>query len=119
MDPVRLRLAFGRLDWKSFSLVAGQDWSVCAVEPDDAGRVRLSASGNTWIRMPLPVFITYAKALMLTLSEPSSAIELYAEMAHDLDYGIDAERNRKDQQSANETSDHENSAFGYIFYNMD
>src|SRR5579884_1898459 len=30
MDLVRLRLAYGRLDWKNLSLEAGQDWSVFA-----------------------------------------------------------------------------------------
>jgi len=29
-DVPRLRLAYGRADWKDFSLVAGQDWSVFA-----------------------------------------------------------------------------------------
>jgi hypothetical protein len=30
MDLLRLRIALGRMDWKNFSLVAGQDWSVFA-----------------------------------------------------------------------------------------
>ena len=56
MDIVRLRLAYGRLDWQNFSLVAGQDWSIFAplnpaslsgfAIPDFAG------SGNPWIRAP-------------------------------------------------------------------
>lgn len=55
-DLFRLRLAYGRLDWKNFSLEAGQDWSVFAplnptslagfAVPDMAG------SGNPWIRSP-------------------------------------------------------------------
>jgi hypothetical protein len=56
MDLVRLRLAFGRLDWKSFSLEAGQDWSVFApLNPTSLAEFAipgLSASGNPWIRMP-------------------------------------------------------------------
>lgn len=56
MDLVRLRLAFGRLDWQHFSLVAGQDWSVFApLNPTTLAEFAipgLSASGNPWIRMP-------------------------------------------------------------------
>ncbi len=56
MDLVRLRLAFGRLDWKNVSLVAGQDWSVFApLNPTTLAEFAipgLSASGNPWIRMP-------------------------------------------------------------------
>lgn len=56
MDLVRLRLAFGRLDWKNFSLEAGQDWSVFApLNPTTLAEFAipgLSASGNPWIRMP-------------------------------------------------------------------
>jgi hypothetical protein len=56
MDLVRLRLAFGRLDWKNFSLEAGQDWSIFApLNPTTLAEFAipgLSASGNPWIRMP-------------------------------------------------------------------
>ncbi|HTA41285.1 MAG TPA: hypothetical protein VK789_02490 [Bryobacteraceae bacterium] len=52
----RLRLAFGRMDWKSFSLEAGQDWSIFApLNPTSLAEYAipaLSASGNPWIRMP-------------------------------------------------------------------
>ena len=56
MDLVRLRLAVGRIDWKSYSLVAGQDWSVFApLNPTTLAEYAipgLSASGNPWIRSP-------------------------------------------------------------------
>jgi len=56
MDLLRLRLALGRLDWKNFSLVAGQDWSVFApLNPTSFAEFaipEMSASGNPWIRTP-------------------------------------------------------------------
>jgi hypothetical protein len=56
MDLLRLRLAFGRLDWKNFSFEAGQDWSIFApLNPTSLAEYAipsLSASGNPWIRMP-------------------------------------------------------------------
>lgn len=56
MDLPRLRLALGRLDWKNFSLVAGQDWSVFApLNPTSLAEYAIpsmSASGNPWIRSP-------------------------------------------------------------------
>ena len=56
MDLIRLRLALGRLDWKHFSLVAGQDWSIFApLNPTTLAEFAipgLSGSGNPWIRMP-------------------------------------------------------------------
>jgi hypothetical protein len=56
MDLMRLRLALGRLDWKHFTLEAGQDWSVFApLNPTTLAEFAipgLSASGNPWIRMP-------------------------------------------------------------------
>jgi len=56
MDLLRIRLAFGRLDWESFSLVAGQDWSIFApLNPTTLAAFAipgLSASGNPWIRQP-------------------------------------------------------------------
>jgi hypothetical protein len=56
MDIPRLRLALGRLDWKNFSLVAGQDWSIFApLNPTSLAEYAIpsmSASGNPWIRSP-------------------------------------------------------------------
>jgi len=56
MDLVRLRLAYGRMDWKNFSLVGGQDWSIFApLNPTTLAEYAipgLSAAGNPWIRMP-------------------------------------------------------------------
>jgi hypothetical protein len=56
MDLVRLRLAFGRMDWKNFSLEGGLDWSVFApLNPTSLAEFAipgLSASGNPWIRTP-------------------------------------------------------------------
>jgi len=56
MDLFRVRLAFGRLDWENFSLVAGQDWSIFApLNPTSLAEFAIpgfSASGNPWIRMP-------------------------------------------------------------------
>ncbi len=55
-DVPRLRLAFGRADWKTFSLVAGQDWSVFApLNPTSFAGFAIpdmAASGNLWIRSP-------------------------------------------------------------------
>ncbi len=56
MDIVRLRLAFGRLDWTNFSLEAGQDWVIFApLNPTSLAEYAipaLSNSGNLWIRTP-------------------------------------------------------------------
>lgn len=56
MDLLRLRLAYGRLDWSNFSLVGGQDWSVFApLNPTSLASFAIpamSASGNPWIRSP-------------------------------------------------------------------
>ena len=55
-DLLRLRLAFGRMDWKNFSLEGGQDWSIFApLNPTSLAEYAipsLSAAGNLWIRMP-------------------------------------------------------------------
>jgi hypothetical protein len=55
-DVIRERLAYGRLDWKNFSLVAGQDWSVFApLNPTSLATYAIpgmAASGNLWIRSP-------------------------------------------------------------------
>jgi len=54
MDLLRLRLALGRLDWPSWSLEAGQDWSIFApLNPTSLAEYAIptfSASGNPWIR---------------------------------------------------------------------
>ena len=56
MDLVRLRLAYGRMDWTHFSLEAGQDWAIFApLNPTSLAEFAipsLSASGNLWIRTP-------------------------------------------------------------------
>jgi len=56
MDLVRLRLAYGRLDWNHFALEGGQDWSVFApLNPTSLAGFAIpdmSGSGNPWIRTP-------------------------------------------------------------------
>jgi len=56
MDIFRLRLAFGRLDWKHVAFEAGQDWSVFApLNPTSLAAYAIpefSESGNPWIRLP-------------------------------------------------------------------
>jgi len=56
MDMLRLRLAFGRLDWTNFSLEAGQDWVIFApLNPTSLAEFAIpamSGSGNLWIRSP-------------------------------------------------------------------
>ena len=56
MDLVRLRLAFGRMDWKNTAIEAGQDWSVFSpLNPTSLASFAIpamSASGNPWIRTP-------------------------------------------------------------------
>lgn len=56
MDLLRLRLAYGRLDWQHFSVEAGQDWVIFApLNPTSLAEFAipsLSASGNLWIRTP-------------------------------------------------------------------
>jgi hypothetical protein len=53
---VRLRQAFGRLDWKTFSLEAGQDWILFApANPVSLASLAIpefAASGNPWARLP-------------------------------------------------------------------
>lgn len=53
---VRLRLAHVRLDWKSTSVVIGQDWMVFApLSPNSlacAAIPLLAAAGNPWARLP-------------------------------------------------------------------
>jgi hypothetical protein len=56
MNLVRLRLAYGRMDWTHFSLEAGQDWTIFApLNPTSLAEFAIpamSASGNLWIRTP-------------------------------------------------------------------
>lgn len=56
MDMFRLRLAYGRLDWKHAAFEAGQDWGVWApLNPISYAMYAIpefSASGNPWIRLP-------------------------------------------------------------------
>ncbi len=56
MDLLRLRLAFGRMDWEHVAIEGGQDWSIFApLNPTSLAEFAipaLSASGNPWIRMP-------------------------------------------------------------------
>jgi len=56
MDLIRLRLAYGRMDWHNFALEAGQDWAIFApLNPTSYAEFAIpefSASGNPWIRMP-------------------------------------------------------------------
>ena len=55
-DLFRLRLAYGRVDWKHFAIEAGQDWSIFApLNPtslNEASIPEFSATGNAWIRSP-------------------------------------------------------------------
>jgi len=56
MDVIRMRLAFGRLDWKSFAIEAGQDWALFApLNPTSVAEFAVpefSTSGNLWSRTP-------------------------------------------------------------------
>jgi hypothetical protein len=56
MGILRMRLAYGRLDWNRFALQAGQDWTVFApLNPTSLAEFSIpdfSASGNLWIRTP-------------------------------------------------------------------
>ncbi|HEV2690160.1 MAG TPA: hypothetical protein VGV35_16495 [Bryobacteraceae bacterium] len=56
MDLVRLRLAYGRLDWAHSAIEAGQDWAVFSpLNPTSLASFAIpsmSASGNPWIRSP-------------------------------------------------------------------
>jgi hypothetical protein len=53
---LRVRHAYGRLDWKTFSLEAGQDWMLFApTNPTSLASVSIpgfAASGNPWARLP-------------------------------------------------------------------
>ena len=56
MDLFRLRLAYGRLDWRHWAFEAGQDWAVFApLNPTSYAMYAIpefAASGNLWIRQP-------------------------------------------------------------------
>ena len=56
MDILRLRLAYGRLDWHNFAIEAGQDWALFApLNPTSYAEFAIpsmSASGNPWNRLP-------------------------------------------------------------------
>ena len=56
MDIFRLRLAYGRLDWKHIAFEAGQDWVIFApLNPTSYALYAIpefSASGNPWARAP-------------------------------------------------------------------
>ena len=56
MNIVRLRLAYGRVDWTNWSFEAGQDWSIFApLNPtslNEIGIPEMTATGNPWIRSP-------------------------------------------------------------------
>jgi hypothetical protein len=55
-DLFRLRLAYGRVDWKHWAIEGGQDWSVFApLNPtslNEFGIPEFTATGNAWIRAP-------------------------------------------------------------------
>ncbi len=55
-DLFRLRLAYGRIDWKNDSFEAGQDWAVFApLNPTTLASFAIpgfAGSGNLWYRMP-------------------------------------------------------------------
>jgi hypothetical protein len=56
MDLPRLRLAYGRMDWKNTAIEAGQDWAVFSpLNPTSLASYAIpamSASGNPWVRSP-------------------------------------------------------------------
>ncbi len=56
MNLFRMRLAYGRIDWKNAAVEVGQDWSVFApLNPISFamyGIPSLTASGNLWTRTP-------------------------------------------------------------------
>lgn len=56
MDLMRVRLAYGRLDWHNSALEIGQDWSIFApLTPTTLagfGIPNFSSAGNPWIRTP-------------------------------------------------------------------
>ena len=55
-DIFRLRLAYGRVDWKNWAIEGGQDWSIFApLNPtslNEFGIPEFTATGNAWTRAP-------------------------------------------------------------------
>src|ERR1035437_7672069 len=66
MDLVRLRLAYGRMDWKNTSLEVDQDWAVFSpLNPTSLASFAIpamSTSGNPWIRSPQARFEWHSDA---------------------------------------------------------
>jgi hypothetical protein len=56
MGLFRLRLAYGRIDWKNVALEVGQDWSIFApLNPSSLALyavAEFNGAGNPWIRLP-------------------------------------------------------------------
>lgn len=56
MGLFRLRLAYGRLDWKNVALEVGQEWSIFApLNPSSIAMyavAEFNGSGNPWVRLP-------------------------------------------------------------------
>ncbi len=56
MNLFRMRLAYGRLDWKNVAVEVGQDWTVFAplnpISFASYGIPSLTGSGNAWARSP-------------------------------------------------------------------
>lgn len=56
MNLFRMRLAYGRLDWKTVAVEVGQDWTVFAplnpISFSQYGIPSMTASGNVWSRSP-------------------------------------------------------------------
>jgi hypothetical protein len=56
MNLFRMRHAYGRLEWNNVAVEAGQDWGIFAplnpISFSEYGIPALSASGNSWARMP-------------------------------------------------------------------
>lgn len=56
MNIVRMRLAYGRMDWKRFAIEAGQDWTIFSpLNPTSFAAYAVpefSGSGNLWMRTP-------------------------------------------------------------------
>lgn len=56
MGLFRIRLAYGRMDWRNFALEVGQDWSIFApLNPSSLALyavAEFNGAGNPWIRLP-------------------------------------------------------------------
>ncbi len=56
MNLFRMRLAYGRMDWKNVAVEVGQDWTIFAplnpISFSSYGIPSLSSSGNAWARSP-------------------------------------------------------------------